>query len=108
TARGYPLDGHIGLSGVESVYEDALRGDPGRRLVLSDPQGREVELLASDSAAPGADAVLSIDLDLQRATAGALARGMDAGMAVVRTGTGQQRAAPIQLGAALLMDVHTG
>lgn len=108
TAQGYPLDGHIGLSGVESVYEDALRGDPGRRLVLSDPQGREVELLASDSARPGADAVLSIDLGLQRATASALARGMDAGMAVVRTNTGQQREAPIQLGAALVMDVHTG
>ncbi len=108
TTRGYPLDGQVGLSGVEAVYETNLRGLPGRRLVLSDPQGREVELLASDAAQPGADAVLSIDLDLQRATAAALARGMQAGLSIVRTGTGQKREAPIPLGAALVMDVKTG
>ena len=108
TERGYPLDGQVGLSGVESIYEDDLRGTPGRRLVLSDPQGREVELLASDAAQPGADAVLSIDLDLQRAAATALARGMEKGLAIVRTDTGQKREAPIPLGAALVMDVHTG
>jgi len=108
TALGYPLDGQVGLSGVEAVYEGELRGAPGRRLVLSDPQGREVELLATDAAQPGADLVLSIDLDLQRVAAEALARGMDAGMAVVRTNTGQQRPAPIPLGAAVVMDVRTG
>lgn len=108
TALGYPLDGQVGLGGVEAIYEDDLRGSPGRRLVLSDPQGREVELLASDSAQPGADAVLSIDLDLQRATGEALSRGMDAGMSVIRTNTGQERPTPIPLGAALVMDVKTG
>ena len=108
TDLGYPLDGQVGLSGVEAVYEDDLRGAPGRRLVLSDPQGREVELLATDSARPGDDLVLSIDLRLQRATAEALARGMDAGMAVVRMDTGQDRPVPIPLGAAVVMDVHTG
>jgi len=108
TALGYPLDGQLGLSGVEAVYEDELRGAPGRRLVLSDPQGREVELLATDAAQPGADLVLSIDLDLQRVAAEALARGMDAGLSVVRTNTGQQRPAPIPLGAAVVMDVKTG
>lgn len=108
TRQGYPLDGQVGLSGVEAVYEAELRGDPGRRLVLSDPQGREVELLAADLARPGVDAVLAIDLDLQRAAAAALARGMEAGMSVVRSDTGQERADPIPLGAALVMDVHTG
>lgn len=108
TALGYPLDGQVGLGGVEAIYEDDLRGLPGRRLVLSDPQGREVELLATDAAQPGSDAVLSIDLDLQRATAEALTKGMDVGMAVIRTDTGQERAEPIALGAALVMDVKTG
>lgn len=108
TAVGYPLDGQVGIAGVEAAYEDELRGNPGRRLVLSDPQGREVELLASSQAAPGADAVLSIDLRLQRVTREALQRGMDAGLSVVRTNTGQQRDAPIQVGAAVVMDVKTG
>ncbi|MEX2373082.1 MAG: penicillin-binding transpeptidase domain-containing protein, partial [Dehalococcoidia bacterium] len=57
---------------------------------------------------PGADIVLSIDLRLQRATAEALARGMEAGLVVVRHGTGQDRPAPIPLGAAVVMDVRTG
>ncbi|MEX2032467.1 MAG: penicillin-binding transpeptidase domain-containing protein, partial [Dehalococcoidia bacterium] len=108
TAQGYPLDGTIGLAGVESVYEDSLRGLPGRRLILSDPQGREVEMLAEFSAEPGADVVLSIDLDLQRAATAALADGIARGLSVVRTGTGQQRDAPIPVGAALVMDVRTG
>ncbi|MEX2375921.1 MAG: hypothetical protein WD942_10125, partial [Dehalococcoidia bacterium] len=46
TARGYPLDSRIGRTGVESVYEAALRGNSGQRLVLADPRGREVESLA--------------------------------------------------------------
>lgn len=108
TEAGYPLDGQVGLAGVEAIYEDDLRGVPGRRLVLSDPQGREVELLASDAARSGADAVLSIDLDLQRAAAEALARGMEAGLAVTRHDTGQDRPDPIPLGAAIVMDVRTG
>lgn len=108
TAQGYPLDGTIGLTGVEAAYEDDLRGDPGRRLVLSDPQGREVEPLAQFQPVPGADLVLSLDLDLQRAAAEALARGMEQGLSVVRHDTGQKRPAPQQLGAAVVMDVHTG
>lgn len=108
TARGYPLDSRIGRTGVESVYEAALRGDVGRRLVLSDPQGREVEPLATSPAEPGADVVLSIDLRLQRAAAEALAEGMEAGLVVVRRNTGQARPEPVPLGAALVMDVRTG
>jgi penicillin-binding protein 2 len=108
TARGYSLDGTIGLAGVESVYEDSLRGQAGRRLVLSDPQGREVESLAEFAAEPGADVVLSIDLQLQRATAAALADGITRGLSVVRTNTGQERPSPVPVGAALVMDAHTG
>jgi len=107
-ALGYPMDGTVGRTGVEVMYEEALRGTPGQRLVLADPQGREVEVLAEDRAVPGEDLVLSIDLGLQRVTAEALARGMDAGLAVVRRNTGQVRPEPIQLGATLLMDVHSG
>jgi len=108
TASGYPLDARVGRTGVEAVYEAALRGDPGRRLVLADPQGREMEPLATSDARPGADLVLSIDLRLQQATTEALARGMDAGLSVIRRNTGQVRPEPIQLGAAIVMDVHTG
>lgn len=108
TAQGYPLDSSIGRTGVESVYEAALRGDPGRRLVLSDPQGREVEPLATSPATAGADVVLSIDLRLQQVAARALAEGMEAGLSVVRYDTGQDRPAPIPLGAAVVMDVRSG
>ena len=108
TELGYPLDGRVGRAGVEAVYEEMLRGDPGRRLILADPQGREVAPLAETEARPGADVVLAIDLELQRAASEALARGMEAGLSVVRTDTGQKRPEPIPLGAALVMDVRTG
>ena len=105
---GYRLDERVGRSGVESVYEERLRGEPGRRVVLADPTGREVEHLTEVAAVAGSDLILSIDLDLQRAVAAALERGLDAGLDAalslpVRHGEPLER-----VGAAVVMDVRTG
>ena len=64
---GYPLNALVGRSGLEEVYEDSLRGEPARRLVVADPTGRELGELGRVGAQPGADLVLSIDLGLQTA-----------------------------------------
>jgi len=104
---GYPLDARVGRAGVELTYEEALRGTPGSRLVTTDPAGRELEVLDSDPPAPGADVVLSIDLDLQAATAAALEDGIHTALPVndpKRAG----RDAPLAAGAAIVMDAHTG
>ena len=104
---GYTLDSRIGLAGVETQYESALRGGPGRRLVLSDPQGRELQTLGEDPPTPGSSVVLSIDMRLQRAAEVALARGIDRGLTILRPSS-QPRAKPLPAGAAVVLDVHTG
>ena len=107
-ARGYALDARVGLAGVESQYEEVLRGTPGRRLVITDPTGRVLREAGVQPPTPGANVVLSIDAPLQRATAAALRRGIDRGLSIVRADTGQRRPPPAPGGAAAVVDVRTG
>ena len=106
-AEGYTLNSRIGIAGVETRYERALRGTPGRRLVLSDPQGRELRQLGEDPAIAGGNVVLSIDLQLQRAAEAAVARGIKNGLSILRPSS-QPRARPLPAGAAVVLDVRTG
>ncbi len=105
--HGYALDSRIGLSGVETQYEHELRGTPGRRLLLSNPQGRELRELGVDPPVPGGNVVLSIDLDLQRAAERALKRGIERGLTTLRPTT-QTRPEVLPAGAAVVLDVHNG
>jgi len=66
--KGYELDDRIGQMGVETIYEQVLRGEPGRNYVEVDAAGREVQTVHEVPAKPGAGLVLSIDMDLQRKT----------------------------------------
>jgi penicillin-binding protein 2 len=57
----------IGLSGIEQIYDDYLRGTDGYREVLVDSRGRiqaEIEIV---DPIPGRDLVTTIDLDIQNA-----------------------------------------
>jgi penicillin-binding protein 2 len=57
----------IGLSGIEQIYDEYLRGRDGYREVIVDSRGRiqdEIEIVAP---IPGRDLVTTIDLDLQNA-----------------------------------------
>jgi penicillin-binding protein 2 len=57
----------IGLSGLEQIYDDYLRGTDGYREVVVDSRGRiqaEIEIV---NPIPGRDLVTTIDLDLQNA-----------------------------------------
>ena len=57
----------IGLSGLEQIYDDYLRGKDGYREVVVDSRGRiqaEIEIVPPT---PGRDLVSTIDLDLQKA-----------------------------------------
>lgn len=105
---GYRLDERVGQSGVEAVYESQLRGQLGRRIVLADPTGREVEHLTEVAAVAGADLVLSIDLDLQRATAAALEQGLDIGLEAALSRPVRHDQPLDRVGAAVVIDVRTG
>lgn len=107
-AAGYRLDERVGQSGVEAVYEWELRGQLGHRVVLADPTGREVEHLTQVDAVAGADLVLSIDVDLQRATAEALEQGLDAGLEAALSREVRHDQPLERIGAAVVIDVRTG
>jgi penicillin-binding protein 2 len=57
----------IGLSGVEQIYDDYLRGTDGYREVVVDSRGRIQAEIETVNPTPGRDLVTTIDLDLQLA-----------------------------------------
>jgi penicillin-binding protein 2 len=82
---GYRPDDVIGKAGIEATYEDALRGEPGVRLVERDAHGRLGDTLQTvEPAVPGRNLMLTIDARAQRLATQALTWGMD--VADVRQG----------------------
>ena len=57
----------IGLSGIEQIYDDYLRGKDGYREVVVDSRGRIQDEIETVDPIPGRDLVTTIDLDLQLA-----------------------------------------
>jgi len=55
----------IGLSGIEQIYDDYLRGKDGYREVVVDSRGRIQDEIETIAPTPGRDLVTTIDLDLQ-------------------------------------------
>lgn len=75
---GYQLTDVIGLTGLEIEYEALMRGTKGLENIEIDATGqkvRTIELL--EAAIPGNNLKLSLDMDLQQATADALQEMMD-------------------------------
>lgn len=65
--RGLKPGDIIGLSGLEQIYDDYLRGKDGYREVVVDSRGRiQAEIMTVDPV-PGRDLITTIDLDLQLA-----------------------------------------
>jgi penicillin-binding protein 2 len=57
----------IGLSGLEQIYDDYLRGRDGYREVVVDSRGRIQDEIETVAPTPGRDLVTTLDLDLQNA-----------------------------------------
>jgi penicillin-binding protein 2 len=55
----------IGKAGVEQIFEDSLRGQPGRVVFEVDSVGRVGRIINQELPTPGADVHLAIDIDLQ-------------------------------------------
>ena len=76
---GYLADDQIGKAGVETTYEEALRGTYGIDLVERDATGRDVQILRTvQDAIPGASLTLTIDRTIQKEATAALKWGMKA------------------------------
>ena len=63
----------IGLSGLEQIYDDYLRGTDGYREVVVDSRGRIQDEIETVDPTPGRDLITTIDLDLQHAAEDQLA-----------------------------------
>jgi len=63
---GYRIDDLVGRSGIESYYDDYLRGKHGGKQIEVDHRGREMMTLGYKEPAPGKDVKLTIDLSLQK------------------------------------------
>ncbi len=57
----------IGLSGLEQIYDDYLRGRDGYREVVVDSKGRIQDEIEIVQPTPGRDLISTIDLDIQHA-----------------------------------------
>jgi penicillin-binding protein 2 len=91
---GYRPGDVVGQTGLEARYEAHLRGTLGRRDVVVDAAGREIEELREHPPAVGGRLVLALDKDLQEAA--------EAGFRDVPEGE------PQRMGGAVALDVRTG
>lgn len=73
----YDLSDHIGKTGVESTYEDILRGRKGSIIKEVTAGGEALDVIAEEQAVPGYNIVLSIDTALQRSLYDALQQEVD-------------------------------
>ena len=64
--RGLKPGDIIGLSGLEQIYDDYLRGKDGYREVVVDSRGRIQDEIETVAPTPGRDLVTTLDLDLQK------------------------------------------
>jgi penicillin-binding protein 2 len=63
---------YIGKNGIERSYEDFLHGEDGGRQIEVDARGRYLRTLSETLPVPGQSLMLTIDMDLQKATERAL------------------------------------
>ncbi len=73
TERGYSLDAVVGLSGVESAFEEYLRGQDGILTITEDEYGNTVSVEMTKEPVAGKDVWLTIDMGMQVVAENALA-----------------------------------
>lgn len=106
--KGYDISSdYVGTAGIESVFEDRLKGSKGGRIVKLNKNGRIIEELGSREPYPGQTIQLTIDKDVQAAAEKAL----DDKLAELRANPYAQyrsNTANATRGAAVAVDVNTG
>ena len=101
--KGYNMNDVLGISGLESAYEDELRGKDGVETITRNSDGVIVDTQITTVPEPGHTVQLTINSDFQRAVDKALAKNIDMINAVYNTGNMKAAAA-----AAVVIDVKDG
>ena len=101
--KGYNMNDIIGISGLESAYEDELRGKDGVETITRNSDGVIVNTALTTVPEPGHTVQLTIDSEFQKAVDQALANNVQ--MISRAYGTDAARA---NAGAVVVIDVKTG
>ncbi len=101
--KGYNMNDIIGISGLESAYEDELRGKDGVETITRNSDGVIVDTALTTVPEPGHTVQLTIDSRFQKAVDKALAENIDMINRVYNTGS--MKAAAV---AAVVLDVKDG
>lgn len=99
----YDMDDLVGKTGVESLFEEQLRGKDGEKQVEMSVDGTITGEYVSKNAIAGSDIVLTIDSNLQKVTQDALENCINK----IKSG-GFGKIYDAQGGAAVVMNVNTG
>ena len=101
--KGYNMNDIIGISGLESAYEDELRGKDGVETITRNSDGVIVNTALTTVPEPGHTVQLTIDSSFQKAVDKALAENIDMINRVYNIGNMKAAA-----GAAVVLDVKDG
>lgn len=72
--KAYTINDYVGKAGIESVYEETLRGLHGRQIFEVDPKGNPIRLMASSKKGTSGDRLhLTLSSELQEYAEGLLA-----------------------------------
>lgn len=97
--KGYKMGDIVGKTGLERVYDEYLRGEPGGQQVEVDADGRPVKILPGRrTAVPGHTLKLTLDRDVQEAAVLGLREAMES----------IKKEFPTKAGTAVAIDVRTG
>jgi penicillin-binding protein 2 len=86
--EGVPAQSFIGQWGVEKLYDNHLRGTPGRKVIEVDALGRQLRLLTEEPPHKGQDLFLGMDVNLQLAAEAAFQNRAGA-FAAIKPSTGE-------------------
>ena len=101
--KGYNMNDILGISGLESAFEEELRGKDGVKTITRNSDGVIVDTSMTTVPEPGHTLQLTIDSNFQRAVDEALANNIDMINRVYNTG--EMKAAA---GAVVVLDVKDG
>ena len=105
--QGYDVTTDIvGITGIESAFEERLKGSKGAKIVTLNTSGRIIEELAEREASAGQNIQLTIDSDVQAAAETSLDKVMAALQA--SPNRGDVNTANATRGAAIAVNVNTG
>ena len=104
--KPYTLNDKIGKYGVEKIYEDDLRGQPGTRSIEVDAENQPIRVVEEEPPVPGDDLVLNLDIDVQAQAEQALRSGLE--IAKTRPCSGCPSKPVAKKGSTVVLDPKTG